>query len=340
MTKSNQRLLVLVSCLIWQIIFSPQILAQRTQIKGFVAANTLLEDGKFSFGIGEQDLFITSELNDDFSFLGETVFKYSPNSPTKFNASVERIIVTYNYKGNHNALIGKHHTPTHYWNDTYHHGRVFFPTIQRPLLFAAQTLPIHTTGLAMQGFNLGKTRFGYNIMVGNGIGSADVVDNDKYKSVTAAFHIKPKDKLQLGFSFYNDVISPGAELHHGMTVDEKINQQLYTGTIAHFGRKFELLAEGTLASNNASSTGMVNSFTSYLYTGIKIKEKFVSYIRLDYLTYDEEEIYFKKDNTTSIIGGFRYEISFLIVVKIEYQHIDSEVQGKRDLLNTQIAIGF
>lgn len=287
MTRSKLRIIHLVSFLIC-LSFNLKLSAQRTQIKGFAAVNTILEDGKFSFGIGEQDLFITSELNDDFSFLGETVFKYSPDSPTKFNVSVERIIVNYNYKGNHNALIGKHHTPTHYWNDTYHHGRVFFPTIQRPLLFAAQTLPIHTTGLALQALNLGKLKFGYNLMVGNGIGSSDVVDNDKYKSVTAAFQIKPKDKLQLGFSFYNDMISEGAEVHNGMTIDEKINQQLYTATIAHFGRKFELLAEGTFASNNAKSTGMINSFTSYLYIGGRIKEKFIPYLRFDYLKYHED----------------------------------------------------
>ena len=177
-------------------------------------------------------------------------------------------------------------------------------------------------------------------MVVNGIGSSDVLDNDKYKSVTAAVHIKPRDKLQIGISFYNDVISANAELHHGMTVDEQINQQLYTGTIAHFGKKFELLAEGTFATNYAASTGTVNSFTSYLYAGFKIKEKFVPYIRFDYLKYSEDEIYFKADDTTSIVGGFRYEISYLIVVKIEYQNIDSQVAGNRNLLNTQIAIGF
>lgn len=339
MTRSKKRFKVLLFCLIY-LSFSIHLSAQRTQIKGFVAVNTILEDGKFSFGIGEQDLFITSELNDDFSFLGETVFKYSPNSATKFNVSIERIIINYNYKGNHNALIGKHHTPTHYWNDTYHHGRVFFPTIQRPLLFAAMTLPIHTTGLAMQGLNLGKLRFGYNFMIGNGIGSSDVLDNDSYKSITAAVHIKPKDKLQLGLSYYRDVISEGAELHHDIVVGEKINQHLYTATVAHFGRKFELLAEGTFAANNAESTGVVNSFTSYLYTGFRIKDKFIPYVRLDYLDYQEEEIYFNKDDTFSFLAGFRYEISYLIVVKIEYQHIDKEMAGDRDLLNAQIAIGF
>lgn len=338
MTNRKKSLLYLVSLLTCFYI-NHQLSAQNTQIRGFVAINTILEDGKFNFGIGEQDLFITSELNDDFSFLGETVFKYSPDSPTEFNVSVERVIVSYNYKGNHNLLIGKHHTPINYWNDSYHHGRVFFPTIERPLLFEANTIPLHTTGIALQGQNLGKLRFGYNLMIGNGIGSSEVIDNDKYKSVTAAVHFKPADRLQLGASFYHDVISPGAEIH-GKTVSEKINQQLYTGSLAYFGKTFEVLAEGTFASNKANSTGMVNSFASYLYGGLRIKEKWIPYFRIDYLNYQDNELYFEKDDTFSIIAGLRYEINYLIVVKMEYQHTDRETTGITDLLNTQIAIGF
>jgi hypothetical protein len=336
MNLSKLSFLVILICLSVSLTIS----AQNTQIKGFVAISGYVEDDKLNFGIGEQDLFITSQLNDDFSFLGETVFKYSPNSPTQFNVSVERIIITYNYAGNHNALIGKHHTPTHYWNDVYHHGRVFFPTIDRPLMFARQTFPIHTTGLAMMGLNLGNLKFGYNVMLGNGIGSSDVTDNDTYKSLTIAAHIKPREKLQVGLSFYNDIISAGAQDHMGNIIPEKINQQLYTGTIANFGSKFEILAEATFAQNTAESTGLVNSFTSYLYTGWRIRDKFIPYLRYDFLNYSSKEIYFHNTDQTSILFGFRYEISFLIVAKIEYQHFDTDISGTRDLLNAQIAIGF
>jgi hypothetical protein len=218
---------------------------------------------------------------------------------------------------------------------------VFFPTIDRPLLFAAYTFPIHTTGVAFTGLNLGELKFGYNLMIGNGIGSEEVTDNDKYKSVTAAIHIKPREKLQVGVSYYHDVISEGAEDHHNGTVfTEKIKQQLFTGTIANFGSKFELLAEGTLAINDATSTGPVNSFTSYVYAGWRLKDKWVPYTRFDYLKYNDNEIYFRKDDTTSIIVGLRLEVSFLVVIKMEYQHLDSELLGMADLLNTQIAVGF
>jgi hypothetical protein len=340
MTRS--KLCIAFFCTLLMYAFSnSKLRAQNTQIKGFVAATASVDgNGKVSFGFGEQDLFITSDLTEHISFLGETVFKYEPDSPTKFNVSVERIIVKYNFKGNHNFLIGKHHTPTHYWNDTYHHGRVFFPTVERPLMFAAQTMPIHTTGVSLRGLNLGNARFGYNLMIGNGIGSTEIADNDKYKSITAEVHIKPRDKMQIGVSYYRDVISAGAEDHHKRVFTEKINQHLYTATIAQFGQKFELLAEATLATNEAESTGLVKSFTSYAYAGVRLNDKLIPYLRYDYLKYDDKEIYYKKDDINSIVVGLRYEITFLVVVKMEYQHQNSELNGRSDILNTQIAIGF
>ena len=111
---------------LFYIFSSSSLFAQNTQIRGFVDALTSLNKGKVSFGFGEQDLFITSELSDRLSFLGESVFKYTPSSPTEFSVSIERIVIKYNFQGNHNIIIGKIHTPLNYWNDTYHHGRVFF----------------------------------------------------------------------------------------------------------------------------------------------------------------------------------------------------------------------
>ena len=68
-----------------QLSISNKTKAQQTQIRGFVEAHAFFEDDKLSFGIGEQDLFITSQLSDRFSFLGETVFKFSSSSPTHFS---------------------------------------------------------------------------------------------------------------------------------------------------------------------------------------------------------------------------------------------------------------
>jgi len=314
--------------------------AQNTTIKGFVDVNTIVEKEKLSFNLGEQDLFINSELNDRFTFLGETVFKFSLSSPTTFDLSIERIVMKYNFSGNHSLVLGKHHTPLNYWNDTYHHGRVFFPTIMRPLLFADNFIPLHTTGLGIQGQNLGNVMFGYDFMIGNGLGSNDFTDNDKAKSVTAAVHMKPMENLRIGASYYHDNISAGAKIHDGHILEHEVKQQLYSASIAYFGKKFEFLSEGTFARDHSDSTGGQNNFGMYAYTGVKLHEKFIPYVRFDYLDYDSGEIYFLKNDAVSITAGLRYVINYLAVVKLEYEYQDRQLTGGSNKVSAQVAIGF
>ena len=312
---------------------------QNTQIRGFVDALTSVEKGKVSFGFGEQDLFITSELSDRLSFLGESVFKFTPATPTDFSVSIERIVIKYNLVGNHNIIVGKHHSPVNYWNDTYHHGRVFFPTIDRPLLFVANIIPLHTTGISLQGHDLGAIKFGYDLMVGNGLGSSEIVDNDKNKSLTLAIHVKPADRLRIGLSYYNDVISKGATIHDRI-IEFQVSQNLFTGSIAYFSKKVEFLAESTYGMNHTDSIGTKSTSASYIYAGYRIKEKFVPYVRLDNLHYQAGEMYYHKDNMTAIVAGVRFQVNYLAVIKLEYQHQHAEIEGSADKVTAQFAIGF
>ena len=324
--------------------FSSTVLSQEvlkeTQIRGFGEILTTLQNDKVSFSLGEQDLFITSQLSDRFSFLGESVFKYTSGTPTKYSVSIERSIVKYNVIGNHNILVGKHHTPVNYWNDTYHHGRVFFPTIFRPLIFDKEIIPIHTIGIDFQGQNLGNVKFGYDLLIGNGIGSSDVLDNDKRKSITAAIHIKPVEGLRIGATWYNDRIAKGTATHDGDLVRWTVKQNLFTGSVAYFGDKFELLTEGTAGTNKTDTTGSQTTLASYIYAGIKIKEKLVPYFRLDNLHFQTGEIFFDKDNTTSIVLGIRYNVNYLTAIKLEYLHQHGEVAGNINKVTAQLAVGF
>jgi hypothetical protein len=318
-----------------------KLFAQNTQIRGFIDGTSTYQKGQVSFGFEEQDLFITSQLNDRISFLGESVFKFSPTSSTDFNVSIERVVFKYNYAGNNNLLFGKHHTPINYWNDTYHHGRVFFPTIYRPLLFDANIIPLHTTGISLQGQNLGDLKFGYDLMIGNGLGSTDIEDNDKTKSVTAAIHIKPVEGLRIGTSYYHDIISKGATVHESTeTIKHQVNQNLFTGSVAYFWKKFEVLAETTLAHNHTDTTGTKRTTASYIYAGVRVTNKLVPYAKVERLNYQQGEMYYHKDNTTSFIGGIRYEINYLAVIKLEYEHDNREIAGRLNRITAQFAIGF
>ncbi|GDX53360.1 hypothetical protein LBMAG27_24070 [Bacteroidota bacterium] len=318
-----------------------RIEAQNTLIKGFVDVTSTYQDPKISFGLGEQDLFITSEVSNRIDFLGESVFKYSATSPTLFDLSIERVVIKYNFYRNHNLLIGKHHTPINYWNDTYHHGRVFFPTIYRPDLFTEHIIPLHTTGISLQGHDLGKLKFGYDLLAGNGIGSTDIIDNDLNISFTAAGHIKPIDNLQIGASLYIDHISKGAKkAHSAEIVKATVQQQLLSGSASYFGKHFEILTEGTYAMDHTDTTGNLNSLAAYVYAGVHVKEKLIPYIRFDYMNVPMGEMYFHEGTKTTFVGGLRYEINYLVVVKLEFQQSDNSMHGSAQTTTAQIAIGF
>lgn len=315
-----------------------------TVIKGFVDVIATNQNNKSYFSLGEQDLFITSELSDRLNFLGESVFKYSNESPTLFDVSIERVVLKYNYKGNHNILLGKHHTPLNYWNDTYHHGRVFFPTIYRPLMFSNDLIPLHTTGVDFQGSNLGELKFGYDILIGNGISANDISDDNKNKCITAASHIKPKDGLRIGLSYYNDLISPeNSSSHHGTPLNQyhkEVKQQLVNASVSYFEKKYEFLAEGTYSINHTDSTGNATSQSAYIYAGYKVKEKIIPYAKVDFMNFDSREIYYSKNNTLSLLAGIRYQINYLAVLKLEFEFDQTQYTGNYNKLSAQFAIGF
>lgn len=314
--------------------------AQNTQVRGFLNQITVLKNEKLSFILGEPDLFVTSDLNDRFSILGEVAFKYDKQAPLFFNVSIERAIIKYNYYRNHNIVFGKHHTPVNYWNDTYHQGKVFYPSIWRPSMFVQRIVPLHTEGIGIQGHDLlGNLHFGYDFMIGNGLGSTDALDNDKYKSITAAIHIKPVTGLRIGASYYYDHISPGTQIDT-MTLRHDVDERLYSATLAYFGPRFEFLAEGTIAQNHTDTLGASQTIAYYVYGGVRFLKKFTAYGRYDQLKFQNNEVYFNNNDQTAIIAGIRYQINYLAVVKMEYERQSSVMNGDLNILNAEIAVGF
>ncbi len=324
---------------------APLLAQPETQIRGFADAGFNYYDDKGTFTLGEWDLFITSDISDRVSFLGETVFRYSPSSPTRFDVSVERIIVKYNIRENHNILVGKHHTPVNYWNDAYHHGRVLFPTIFRPAMFDAGVIPLHLTGLRLQGQNLGRLRFGYEALVGNGGASTDALDFNRNKAIMLGINMTPLDRLRFGLTYFRDAIPADVPLHHSTAVGRAdVVQSLYSGSASYFGKHFEALAETSVAVNENDSTGSPVSPTAYLYAGYRFKEKIVPYFRVDMLQFSEDEVLFSNRPQYGGVVGMRYEINYLAVVKLEYSYTETrhhgDYMGATQGLNFQFAVGF
>jgi len=317
---------------------------QRTIIRGYASVTGSYQRDSLNASLGEQVLFITSQINDRMSFLGESVFKFSPASPTTFDVSIERIIMKYNFYGNHSILAGKVHTPISFWNYTYHHGVVFTPTIDRPLFFAADIIPFHTTGAGLQAANLGPHKIGYDFFVGNGIGSTDLKDNDKRKSVTAAIRFRPILKVKeftVALHYYNDAIAKGAKMHDGGINGYKTNQQVWTGSAVYFGEKYEAIVEGITEKNHTDTTGTKHTNAAYVYAGMRIKDKLVPYLKLDGIHYQKGQLLFPEGhNIFSFIAGVRYELNYLSVLKFEFEHVNTEVIKAFDKASLQWSVGF
>jgi len=348
--RENERVMVEISrgtvintasfLLLLSLAFAPDLGygQEPMSIQSFVAVenNYDTRTDNLSFGFGEQDLLMTADLADKMSFLGETVFRYSSG----FQIGVERIIVKYNYKGNHNILLGRRHTPLNYWNDIYHHGRLFFPTTSRPTTFTYHIIPIHTNGISLQGHNLGKMKFGYDVMLGNGLGSSsEMVDNDKNKSISTAIHVKPADGLRIGASIYKDKLASGAITRQGTAV-RPIDQRIISAHVAYFSSSIEFLAETSMATNKDDSAS-ANTMASYIYLGYKM-DKLIPYIRYDYLDVGKEEMYYNNTDRYVFVAvlGVRYEVSYQAVVKVEFMYSEKETTGPSDVVNFQLAIGF
>jgi hypothetical protein len=345
--------------------FTPHLQAQfkQTQFNGFghIEYSLMAKDSVESyFSIGEHDFFVTSNISKQISFLGEFVIRYNSTVATNFLSSIERAFVKFNYRNNHSIIAGKIHTPLSFWNDTYHHGRVFFPVIDRPFAFT-YIVPLHTLGTQFQGQNIGDLGFGYDLVLGNGINSTDVFQGDFDPSITAAVHIKPVPGLRIGASyFYNHLAKNGAGAHSGHSIATNTDPNAYKGpvefnllssSISWFGKRYEFLNEFSFNQTKTESQGAANNFSNFSYAGVRLDDKNIPFALVDYIHIAENDLHTIPTEMLKAGIGYRYEFSYLVNLKaqIEYSRVKqsdihvmhghsgfSEVWGFR----VQLAYGF
>jgi hypothetical protein len=336
----------------------------RTQFNGFGHIEHQFDPGEgheksANFTIGEHDFFVTSAINNKISFLGEYVIRFNSNSATTFLPSIERSFLKFNYYKNHNIIVGKVHTPVNYWNDVYHHGRLFFPVIERPIAFS-HLVPLHTTGVQFQGQNLGDANFGYDIVYGNGISSSDGLPNEWLPSITAAVHFKPKPNFRIGASYYHSLVRNavrGSHVGHlnprnveytGPIYKGDVRFNLFSASAAYFGDKVEVLDEFSYNHTQSDSLGGANNFSNFLYAGYRINEKSVPFIQVDFMHISRADLYTYPYNVSQIAIGYRHEFTPYVNLKVEadFQKFDRYTQPSEESrhhhvkLKVQLAYGF
>ena len=113
---------------------------------------------------------------------------------------------------------------------------------------------------------------------------------------------------------------------------------------SYFKNNIELLTEHSAVMNQVTDTAIGSNLTHsyYGYIGYSIKDKYVPYFRFDYLEIPKKDIFYSPQFSNIYTLGFRYEISYLAVVKVEYQYKWSTKIGGNESNNYyfQFAIGF
>lgn len=316
-------------------------MAQDTKWNGFMDVNWAYDQKKNnnSFNLGQLDIYIVSDITDRVSFLTENTFTIA--SDGHFKVAIERAIVKYEINNYLNFLIGKHHTPVSYWNNTYHHGRVLQPTTTRPFLFDYNLFAFHTTGLIINGDYIGKNNFGYQFVVGNGtVEHSSFRDPDNYKSLSLTTHLYPVENFKVMSSVYYNRISKGIMSYQGVELLNDIDQTLYSLALSYMpsAKRFEFLAEGMYVKNRSMTASQLNS-GFYAYAGYHIS-KFTPYYRFDYIDIDNDDLFFVLDKTNASTTGVRYSFSHLANIKLEWMHVNSQMTGTNNRILMQFGIGF
>lgn len=287
-----------------------------------------VDDPKSYFSVGEHAFFLTTNITDRIYYLGEYVVRPNSSSSTGYLPSIERSLVRFNYSQHHSVIAGKVHTPLNYWNDVYHHGRLFFPVIDRPFMFS-HYVPLHTLGVQLQGQNIGKLKFGYDFMLGNGINSSDAFAESIDPSVTLSIHVKPIEGMRIGGALYNDYLDQnGYGAHSGHTVAPRVSGDLYngslhfglaSGSIAYFGEKFEILQEFAFNRNSTDSLGTANNFSYFSYLAHRFSDKHVIYGFYDSIGAADNDLHVYPLDRHKLAFGYRLEVSPNINLKVQLE---------------------
>jgi hypothetical protein len=325
--------------------------AQETQIKGFndVQVGNLSVPGGTTqgFAAGQFDLFITSRINDNTSFLAETVFEWDSENNT-WVIDVERVIARYSFSNTVNLSVGKFHTPFGYWNNAYHHGALIQPTIQRPNIVRFEDeggfLPIHQVGLQFDGTFASKLNLGYNVMVSNGQSqgnSGGTFDRKGSMALNWSVNMEPIDGLKFIVSGLSNRIPAGSTTYQNVVLAEDSFYQMYNASVAYFlgSLPLELCAEYYNVSNQMTTSGTTRLNGFFGYIGFN-KYKIVPYAVYNNIRFQQGEQFFEKNDLDGITGGLRYSISPKAIVKLEYTQETTQFLGTQDLIRAQFAIGF
>ncbi len=320
------------------------------RIRGFGDVNLRGSDQKgstTSFGLGQLDLFVTSDVSERFKLLSEIVFEADPQT-NNFGVDIERLLLQYSPNDLFKLSVGRYHTAIGYYNTAYHHSTWLQTATGRPFLFEFEDgggiLPIHNVGISASGLiPSGRLQLHYVAEVGNGRASRlpsdeavqNVVDENNGKSVNFALFATPDAirGLQVGFSIYHDHLKP--------IYARGIGELIFDAHAVVVRPNFEWLNEVLLIRHAPEGSSRVFN-TPGFYT--QISRRFGSYrpyFRYQYVNESDAEPAFPnvgRQQGPSV--GLRFDASESVALKLQFDHTDLRNQPSYNTLGLQLGFTF
>jgi hypothetical protein len=183
-----------------------------------------------SFAVGNFNLYLSSNLGDNWRALGEVRFLYLPNGATTVDTStgnisrtdttvldyagfeepirwgairIERIWVEHEFSTLFKLQIGQFLTPYGIWNVD--HGSPTIISIRAPFVVVDELFPSHQTGLQLYGSTFfDPVEVGYHLTLSNGRGPVEYQDFSDDKAYGGRLYLKTDlfGSLTFGTSFY------------------------------------------------------------------------------------------------------------------------------------------
>lgn len=298
-----------------------------------------------TFALGQFDFFVTSELSDKVSFLGEVVFKYTKDNKGAFD--IERVQIKYSYSDQVNIVIGRMHTPLGYWNETYHHGTWFQTTAFRPLVEDRNVLPQHEIGAQFLGVQkISAMDFNYNVSVANGRGKAitenqNLQDYNGNKAFNLLLTLAPDavPGLKFGVNNYDDTIpaDPTIPARNG-----EIKERILGGHLVYTGHNVECLSEYANIRHQDEVSDNTYTTNGFYIQGAYQFHRWKPYYRYDHLDFGDGDPYYAPlgPDLNKHTLGVRFDLIVWLCVKAEYGYNEPKGADNFSSLTIQTAFTF
>ena len=286
------------------------------------------------------------QLDDHWGMLAEAVLEFSDDTH-ETKVDLERFLLTYAVDDQWALGIGKRHTPIGYWNNAYHHGAIFQPTIDRPNQVKFEDdgglQPAHDTGLWVTGRNLGPTQAAFETMVSNGQTGNQEHDANQNKAISVHAESQLAGGAVLGLSYRSDRLAAGQVLNGRPGTVPMDTTLSFTGADFRILHAPFLLLSEYLHIQESDGAGKASDWAWFAYGGWTSGRwtPYVLYQRqaIDPATRVYAEGY--AETQWNKTAGLRYEFKNPVNLKLEVSHGKLAQGGAtQDRIQAAVAFGF